>query len=96
MERGRLWKFMVSVIKQMKKPINPTINEERCKISVKFMKNSHRLEMYRSFLQSKGLQYDQLNIKDCVYIYVHFMPRSSKYTEVIIWLKRHSLVYTIK
>ena len=71
-------------------------NKERCTVSVKFANSSSKLKAYQSFLSSLNLKPDMDVGKTQTYVNVLFAANSSRYGEVVEWLKSSKINYTIK
>ena len=71
-------------------------NKERCTLSVKFANSSSKLKAYQSFLSSLDLKPDMDVGKTQTYVNVLFAANSSRYGEVVEWLKSSKINYTIK
>ena len=71
-------------------------NKERCTLSVKFANSSSKLKAYQSFLSSLNLKPDMDVGKTQTDVNVLFAANSSRYGEVVEWLKSSKINYTIK
>ena len=71
-------------------------NKERCTLSVKFANSSSRLKAYQSFLSSLDLKPDMDVGKTQTHVNVLFAANSSRYGDVVEWLKSSKINYTIK
>ena len=71
-------------------------NKERCTLSVKFANSSSKLKAYQSFLSSLDLKPDMDVGKTQTDVNVLFAANSSRYGEVVEWLKSSKINYTIK
>ena len=71
-------------------------NKERCTLSVKFANSSSKLKAYQSFLSSLNLKPDMDVGKTQTHVNVLFAANSSRYGEVVEWLKSSKINYTIK
>ena len=71
-------------------------NKERCTLSVKFVNSSSKLKAYQSFLSSLNLKPDMDVGKTQTHVNVLFAANSSRYGEVVEWLKSSKINYTIK
>ena len=71
-------------------------NKERCTLSVQFANSSSRLKAYQSFLSSLNLKPDMDVGKTQTHVSVMFAANSSRYGEVVEWLKEKGIRYDVE
>ena len=71
-------------------------NKERCTLSVQFANSSSKLKAYQSFLSSLNLKPDMDVGKTQTHVSVMFAANSSRYGEVVEWLKEKEIRYDVE
>ena len=72
------------------------VNKERCTVKVKFIRTSKNLQAYKDFLNKNGLKYECTQGSSTESVDVLFAAGSSRYADVVQWLKENKISYTIK
>ena len=71
-------------------------NKERCTISVKFSNSSGKLKGYRALLEDLDLKPEIVAGNEQTRIDVKFAAKSSRYGEVVEWLKEKGIRYDVE
>lgn len=94
-KEGRWGEFIQRVEKEMQGKPKPS-NKERCTLSVQFANSSSKLKAYQSFLSSLNLKPDMDVGKTQTHVNVLFAANSSRYGEVVEWLKEKGIRYDVE